>query len=157
MIPTGLAEAVGEETGDRPSSIHVPGSNASTFSGRGVLQGLLRHLLRSRCRLGAFARSLLAWQFAAPTEEATGPAELFPLPLPYPEVFQSSMECFGKRDALKKGTVAIVIGLNYLFLHRSKHVGDAFGGRRKLNRSQWEAVHRIEKFLQAWIEVKFHL
>ena len=153
MIPTGLAEAVGEEAGDRPNSIHVPGSNASTFTGRGVLQGLLRHLLRSRCRLGAFARSLLAWQFAPSTEEVTGSAELFPLPLPYPEVFQSSMECFDKRNTLKKGTVAIVIGLNYLFLHRSKHVGDAFGGRRKLNRCQWEAVRRIEKFLQAWIEV----
>ena len=153
MIPTGLAEAVGEEAGDRPNSIHVPGSNASTFTGRGVLQGLLRHLLRSRCRLGAFARSLLAWQFAPSTEEVTGPAELFPLPLPYPEVFQSSMERFDKRNTLKKGTVAIVIGLNYLFLHRSKHVGDAFGGRRKLSRCQWEAVRRIEKFLQAWIEV----
>ena len=32
-------------------------------------------------------------------------------------------------------------------------MGDAFGGRRKLNRCQLEAVRRIEKFLQAWIEV----
>ena len=73
-------------------------ANASTFTGRGVLQGLLRHLLRSRCRLGAFARSLLAWQFAPSTEEVTGSAELFPFPLPYPEVFQSSMERFDKRN-----------------------------------------------------------
>eukprot|EP00435_Cladocopium_sp_Y103_P047846 s453_g14.t1 len=153
MKPSEEAETEGGGQESRPNEIHVPGSDASTFSGRGILQSMLRHLLRSRCRLGAFSRSLLAWQFALPTAGVTGLAELFPLPVPYPEVFDSKPARCDKRSTLKKGVVAVVIVLNYLYLNRPKHVGDAFGGRRTLSRRQWEAIHRIEKFLQAWIDV----
>ena len=38
-------------------------------------------------------------------------------------------------------------------MQRSKSVGDAFGGQKRLTKSQWEAVRRIEKFLRAWTEV----
>ena len=37
--------------------IRVPGSRASTFSGQGLLQAFLRHLLKSRSRLGSFESS----------------------------------------------------------------------------------------------------
>lgn len=38
-------------------------------------------------------------------------------------------------------------------MHRSKNVGDAFGRQRRLTRSQWDAVRRIELFLKAWTTV----
>ena len=113
------------------------------------IYSLLRHLLKGRCRLGAFSRSLLAWHFAPSSGEVTGSSEIFPLPLPYPEVFQKKHRAEDARGALKKGVVAVVIVLNFLFMQRSKSVGDAFRGQKRLTKSQWEAVGRIEKFLRA--------
>eukprot|EP00435_Cladocopium_sp_Y103_P068139 s66_g31.t1 len=142
-------------TNSRSASIHVPGSSASTFSGRGVLQSLLRHMMKGRCRLGSFSRSLLARQFAQSTSAETGQKEIFPMPLPYPEVFLAKDQAEDDRCTRKKAVVAVVITLNYLFLNRAKEVGDALGGRQKLTRAQWDAVRRIERFLEAW--VLFHL
>ena len=72
------------------------------------IYSLLRHLLKGRCRLGAFSRSLLAWHFAPSSGEVTGSSEIFPLPLPYPEVFQKKHRAEDARGALKKGVVAVV-------------------------------------------------
>eukprot|EP00435_Cladocopium_sp_Y103_P064341 s255_g26.t1 len=133
MNPPEVAESGGGDKQYQPEEIHIPGSNASSFSGRGVLQGLLRHLLKSRRRRAQ--------------------QKFFLFLLPYPEVLEKGYDRFDNKSCLKKGTVSIVISLNYLYLNRSKHVGDAFGGRRTLTRKQWEAVRRIEKFLRAWIDV----
>ena len=53
MSPLGEAEPSGDRIQVRPPEIHVPGSRALAFSGRGVLQALLRHLLKSRCCPGS--------------------------------------------------------------------------------------------------------
>lgn len=53
MSPLGEAEPSGDRIQVRPPEIHVPGSRALAFSGRGGLQALLRHLLKSRCCPGS--------------------------------------------------------------------------------------------------------
>ena len=154
MSPPDIAgSGVGALKSSRQDGIHVPGRGASSFNGCGVLHSLLRHLLTSRCRLGGFSRSLLAWQFAPCNSEATGNTDLFPMPLPYPEVFRDNAGSPRHDMALKKGVVAVVIVLNFLFLHRPKSFGDACGGQKRLSKRQWEAVRRMERFVRAWTEV----
>eukprot|EP00438_Fugacium_kawagutii_P022352 Skav233118 [mRNA] locus=scaffold1342:395006:405928:- [translate_table: standard] len=132
--------------------IGLPSAKASTFSGRRILHSLLRHLLRSRCRLGAFARSFVAQQLAHPTEDVTVPAELFPMGLPYPEVFKKKNRDADSAFPLKKGVTAVVMVLNYLHLGRPSD-GGKIAVRRKLSKVQWEAVRRFEEFLRSWDSV----
>ena len=154
MSPPDVAGSGAESKFDsRRDEIHVPGSAASSLNGCGILYSLLRHLITSQCRLGPFSRSLLAWQFAPCDDEATGSAEIFPMHLPFPEVFRDKTSTPKGDVALKKGVVAVVIVLNLLFLHRPWSVGDAFGGQKGLNKKQWEAVRRMERFVRAWTEV----
>ena len=61
MSPLGEAEPSGDRIQVRPPEIHVPGSRASAFSGRGVLQALLRHLLKSRCCPGSLHLRKRRW------------------------------------------------------------------------------------------------
>ena len=75
------------------------------------------------------------------------------MPLPFPEVFCGKSVNQRSGLALKKEVVAIVMVLNFLFLQRPTSIGDALEGRRRLNRNQWEAVKRMEKFVLAWTEV----
>ena len=65
--------------------------------------------------LGIFSRSLLAWQFAPCDDEATGSAEISPMLLPFPEVFRDKTSTPKGDVVLKKGVVAVVIVLNFLF------------------------------------------
>ena len=77
-----------DSTVSRPKfEFTVPGATASTFEGAAILEKSLQHLLKSRSRLGGFARSFAALRFAPfIEEEATRRPDVFPMPLPYPEV-----------------------------------------------------------------------
>ena len=131
--------------------IKVPGAEAGTYTGRVVFQQLFRTLMRSRSRLGCFARSFAARRFLQ-HEEDTTPKDVFPMPLPYPEVFRKEGPC-QDRDARKKIVVGIIIGLNYLHLNRPRKVEKIFQRGEKLNQQQWDAVRRIEHLLGAWLTV----
>ena len=85
---------------DFPSK--VPGATASTFFGRAVCQQMLRLLLKGRCRLSGFARSFAALRDAPLMGEETSPSSVFPIPLPYPEVFQSRRTMPAEERARKK-------------------------------------------------------
>ena len=135
----------------RSPQIHLPGARASTYSGFGLLQSLLRHMLRGRCRLGGFARSFVAMHFACQEAGMTAKPELFPMPAPYPEVLLKKSSAQDARMARKKGVVAIVIVLNFLHLNRPRSM-PSFTGGVKLSRAQWDAVRRIEVFLEGWLE-----
>ena len=73
--------------------------------------------------------------------------------LPFPEVFRDKSSTPKGDVALKKEVVAVVIVVNFLFLHRPCRVGDAFGGQKGLNKKQWEAFRRMERFARVWTEV----
>ena len=128
----------------QPKVFHVPGSGASTFSGGAILQSLLRHLLKSRCRLGSFCRSFVTQQLACSMQGATACSELFPMPIPFPEALQKKNQFADGKSTMKKGAVAVVLALNFLHLGRPhdarglEHVG------RRLNRRQWKAVNHFE-------------
>eukprot|EP00435_Cladocopium_sp_Y103_P056283 s1516_g19.t1 len=132
--------------------MQVPGATASTYHGARILQSLLRHLLRSKSRLGGFARSFVTWHSVRRTSDGTASQELFPLPLPYPEVLWRKPAEEDKRMALKKGVVSMVIILNYLHFNRPRACDEWMRERRQLTKKQWEAVKRLEFFMEAWVE-----
>ena len=57
-----------------------------------------------------------------------------------------------KRLSLKKGVVAAIIILNYLHYNRPKAWDDGMKTKRQLTKKQWEAVRRLEFFMEAWTE-----
>ena len=134
------------------TSMHVPGAAASTYHGVRIFHSLLRHLLKSKSRLGGFARSFVTWHSDRQTPDGTAPQELFPLPLPYPEVLWRKPAEEDKRMALKKGVAAVVIVLNYLHFNRPRTWDVWRRERCRLSKKQWEAVKRLEFFMEAWVE-----
>lgn len=146
---TGLPEP---QFHSRSRPTKVPGASASTYSGSSIFQSLLRHLLSSKSRLGGFARSFVTWHLAHRISDGTASFELFPLPCPYPEVFWRKSAEEDKRLSLKKGVVAAIIILNYLHYNRPKAWDDGMKTKRQLTKKQWEAVRRLEFFMEAWTE-----
>ena len=84
---------------------------------------------------------------------STAEAELFPMPLPYLEVFRKRGAEKEKDVALKKFIVVVVIVLNYLHLNRPRSIAAVLKPQQKLNKRQWEGVKRLEDYAKAWIEV----
>ena len=132
------------------SLIAVPGSAASSFNGCGILHSLLRHLLTSPCRLGSFSRSLLAWQFAPCDDEATGSAEIFPMPLPVPEVFRDKTSTPERRCGAEEGSCYSCHCFEF----------PLFAPTMQCWRCIWwaegaeqETVRRMQRFARAWAEV----
>ena len=135
------------------TTLKVPGASAKTYSGKGVLSSTLRYLMKSRCRLGGFARSFVRLHFAGTQSvETVSRGAIFPMDLPYPEVCRKDSSEDRKRGAEKRSINAVVIVLNYLYFNRPR---DAKGllSHRGLNRRQWEAIDRFKLFLEAWIKV----
>ena len=121
----------------RPATIHIPGAGASTFRGHAILQSLLRHLLKSKCRLGSFARSFVAQQLNHSKSSGTACSELFPMPLPYPEALQSKTREADLKAARKKSVNAIVIVLNYLHLGRPRSFAAEMVGSSHMKKRQF--------------------
>ena len=149
--PFQTGERCAEDT-SQSVPIQVPGARASTFTGASTFHSLMRSLFNCRCRLGPFAKSFAAQRFGEPIG-STAEAELFPMPLPYPEVFQQRRIAGAEAVALKKFVVMAVIVLNYLHLNRPRSITSVLKPRQKLSKRQWEGVRRLESYARAWIEV----
>ena len=149
--PGGMAGPLGQEcASSRPDlEPRVPGAAASTYTGVSLLQSFLRHLLSARCRISGFARSFVTWHFDHHACGGTASKELFPLPVPYPEVFWKKSCEEDKKMSLKKGVVAAVIALNYLYSNRPKTCD--WDISRQLSKRQWGAIGRLENLMEAWI------
>lgn len=137
----------------RPNSKLLPGATASTFTGAGTIESLMRCLFKSRCRLSSFARSFATQRFEGPDDDLTTSASLFPMPIPYPEVFLKKGERTVGADSRKKFVVLAVIVLNFLHHNRPRSVEKLLKRGQRLRRKQWEIVRIIERQAAAWFEV----
>ena len=143
-----------ENNTSQPKGIRVPGSTASTFTGVGAIELLMRVLFKSRCRLSTFARSFAAQRFYWTDVASTVTHELFPMPLPYPEVFaKKEEEGPVVNQSLKKMVVMMIIVLNFLHLGRAKTIAQTLKSKQRLTRQQWQSVKRLEAYVEAWTEV----
>ena len=137
----------------RNVKLKIPGASARTYSGKGVLVSMLRFMMKSRCRLGGFARSFVSLHFAGTHGAETAPTRaVFPVGLPFPEVCRRSYECCSEEAAQKRGLNAVVIVMNYLHFNRPRSATGLLQ-HRKLNARQWEAIRCLKLKLEAWILV----
>lgn len=145
-----LADTVSQPEFD----LKVPGASAPTFEGAAIFDMSLQHLLRSRSRLGGFARSFAALHFAPfIEEEAAQHSDCFPMPLPYPEVFGRRARRTGEGLALKKGVTSLLVVLNFLHSNRARAVPKTLRAGTRLTKRQWEVVRRLEHLMKGWLEV----
>ena len=137
----------------RPNEIRVPGALATTVHGINVVQSMLRHVLKAKCRLGSFARSFVAQQLKPQQRRGTACSDLFPMPLPYPEVLvKQRCKMSDSQDARKKSVDCIVIVLNYLHLGRPHFFDKGVLDSGRLSKRQWEAVQHFGQLTEAWLE-----
>ena len=139
--------------GDSRPSIQLPGSRAPVFHGRKLLKCCWRFLLRGRCRLSSFARSFVARRFDQCDATGTAARNVFPMPLPYPEVLREGSAEDSLRGAIKRWVCGLVVCLNYLFLGRPRSAGYENWVGRPLTRKQWDTVQRLEHLSAAWFHV----
>ena len=152
-------EEVAAEAGQLPlnydsrPSIQLPGSRAPVFHGRKLLKCCWRFLLRSRCRLSSFARSFVSRRFDQCECAGTAARNVFPMPLPYPEVLREGSDETSLKGAVKRWICGLVVCLNYLFLGRPRSAGYENWVGRSLTRKQWDTVKRLEHLSAAWFHV----
>ena len=158
-VPPGKALEAGEslsaDTDSRPEpEFKVPGASAPTFEGAAIFDMSLQYLLKSRSRLGGFARSFAVLRFAPfIEEEAALHSDCFPMPLPYPEVFGRKSRRGSEGLSLKKGVTSLVIALNFLHSNRARSVSKNLRAGMRLNKRQWEVVKRFEQLMKGWLDV----
>ena len=100
---------------------------------------------------GCCARSFTAIRNAPSTSKETSTAAIFPMPLPYPEVFQQRSRGGSPFDrARKKFVVCLVLILNYLHFRRPRSVVGLFAPQQRLTGRQWEVVRHWEFLSDAW-------
>ena len=142
---------------------HIPGSNASvtyveklwvprrlshwSFPASLVPpESLPRHSLRFANDFSLFLRSLL--QMPDGRCDSLPTAELWPMPLPYPEVFQKGARRSG--TPLKKAVCLQIAALNWIALSKPKTAPWHIGLGQKQNCKQWDVVQRFLRLSEAW-------
>ena len=128
--------------GPEEPHFHVPGSRASTVHVASIVNSLPRWLLRNHCGLASFLRTIIQCP-ADRTDPATsqvGNPAVWPMPLPYPEVFRG-----GNPDAARhrKRLVCLQVALlDWLLLtfNKPRVAPRELRLGRKLSAKQWSAV-----------------
>ena len=140
-------------SGNSQPTIQLPGSRAPVFHGRMLLRSCLRHVLRGRCRLSSFARSFVSRRFDQRQSTGTAARNVFPMPLPYPEVLREGSDDGSLRGSVKRWICAVVVCLNYLYLGRPRTAGMEVWLSKPLTTKQWSVVRRWEHLAAAWFHV----
>ena len=117
----------------RNVKLKIPGASARTYSGKGVLVSMLRFMMKSRCRLGGFARSFVSLHFAGTHGAETAPTRaVFPVGLPFPEVCRRSYECCSEEAAQKRGLNAVHGDRNELSAFQQAQICDRTPATQKV-------------------------
>ena len=125
----------------------VPGASAPTFSVPGFWNSAPRLLSKYSAGLGAFFCSMCSLKpFHREDEDGTPSVLLWPIPMPYPEVF-----CSGKFTAerwRKKRLCLQLVLLNWLWLGRPCVAPWMLRLGRKLKHRQWRVVNLLEELAE---------
>lgn len=131
------------------SHFNVPGSGASTLRANSIWESLHRHVFASSSHFGHFFRSL-ATKASKPHVGATT-ASVFPMPLPFPEVYIKKRTSCPHTSFMK--LINLQIGaLNWLYLHQPYEPPSTICGHKCLSAVQQSVVDRFWKLGKAWHE-----
>ena len=148
--PNGARELKGgkvrrEVAVDASGAKPLPGTTAATVRLPAFLNSLPRWLLKIHCGLRGFLRSIIQTQGARMI--STSSTSIWPMPLPYPEVFTSGSH--GSKDAPWKRLVCLQVAvLDWYILNRPDVAPSALGLGARLNSRQWSAVKMLEYLVQ---------
>lgn len=134
VCPDGLVE------GDTKKVV-IPGSRAPTVKVPGLLNSMLRLLLKYTDKLSGFLHSFLSNEPQL-RAGASSLGPLWPLPVPYPEVFGHGPAF---RSSWRKRRVALqVVVINWLYLGRPAVCPGNLWLGQPLSRRQWCRVKNLE-------------
>ena len=121
----------------------VPGAEAPTFSVAGFWNSCPRLLTKYSAGLGAFLSSLCSIKPChRDDDDGTPSVVLWPIPMPYPEVF-----CSGKFTA-DGWRPSVASAYNWLWLGRPSTAPGALRFGRKLKQRQWRVVKLLESLAE---------
>ena len=122
-------------------TVIVPGSRAPTVRVPALMNSMLRLLAKHTGRLSRFLHSFLSNK-PQPLSEVTSLGPLWPMPIPYPEVFGRE-PAFGA-SWKKRRTVLQVVILDWLYLGRPAVCPRQLWLGRSLSPRQWKRVKLME-------------
>ena len=126
----------------------VPGVNAPSSNILRLWNSMTRWLLRTSSAFAKFLHSVKSQSF--PAEGSTAPT-LWPMPLPYPEVFDESFDAGASASfplrALWKALNLVVAALSWLHMGRPDKAPSCMALHRPLNFQQRGVVRRLERLM----------
>ena len=123
-------------------TVTVPGSKAPPVKVPGLLNSMLGVMLKRTSRLSGFLFTFLRNE-PLPGDQVTSLGPLWPLPVPYPEVF--GLQSAFRSTWRKKRVVLQIITLNWLFLGRPKTCPLELWPGQKLSSRHWKRVKLLEE------------
>ena len=131
----------GDLVEDGTKKVVIPGSRAPTVKVPGLLNSMLRLLLKYTDKLSGFLHSFLSNEPQL-RAGASSLGPLWPLPVPYPEVFGHGPAF---RSSWRKRRVALqVVVLNWLYLGRPAVCPGNLWPGQPLSKRQWCRVKNLE-------------
>ena len=140
-----------DAAGDFPSvdvstkKVDVLGENAPTIRVPSFLNSLPRMLLQSGSTFGFFLQSLLGLQLH-PRNDGTCRGSVWPLPLPYPEVFRGGL-VYGSAWR-KKRLCLLVLLLDWFWLGKPRVCPGSLWLGRQLTAKQWKIISKLESLVE---------
>ena len=125
--------------------VELPGATAATIFVPAFLNSMPRWILTTRCGFQGFLRSIL--KNPGPEVRPTSCSALWPMPLPYPEVFKKGGSC-GKNSHWKRLLSLQVATLDWLVLGSPGAAPPGIALCRPLNARQWSVVRMLEHLVQ---------
>ena len=125
----------------------VPGAAAPTCNVLQLWNSMARLLLASSSNFAVFLKSLLG---ATPPAEGGTAQSLWPMSLPYPEVWRPELSkkwCSLARRARKKSVNLVVALLNWLHMNRPTRAPAALALGSRLSKKQWRVVEHFERLM----------
>lgn len=126
-----------------PDNLKLPGSAASSIRVPAFLNSMPRWLLSIRCGFQGFLRSILM-NPGRPFSSTCTTNPLWPIPLPFPEVFGRSAACNVAMAHVKRLVSLQVAVLDWFVLGRPISAPDDIRLGRSLSSRQWTVVRRLQ-------------
>ena len=129
------------DAGAKGSKIHVPGARAPEIDVAAFLNSWPRLMLKCPGRLSSFLHGVLS---GSPLleDEGTPAHALWPVPLPYPEVFRSGAD--GATAWRKRRVCLQLVVLNWLYLGQVSGAPRSLKLGQRLSPGQWRLVRLLE-------------
>ena len=140
----GVGSLHGEEADASRLGAKLPGERASTVKVASFVNSLPRWILKTRGSFSNFVRSMLLMpEKSERPSTSTFKLPIWPMPVPYPEVFKQGGHLRGPLSWLKRLVSLQVMILDWLFLGQSPKAPVEVRVGSRLSAGQWKVVNTL--------------